>query len=102
MVPELSPRVRKLIEEIFPHAEQQRIRELIREFHWPLEPLVDERIHLDILEVCGGKMEKVRELIDLAKTDWRDLIMTAEYELRDGKIVQNERGRKRLEKSGKQ
>jgi hypothetical protein len=38
----------------------------------------------------------VRELVDLAKVDWRDLIVAAEYEVRDGKVVQNERGKIRL------
>jgi len=94
--PELSQRVRELIEEIFSPVEQASIQELIREFHWPLESLIDERIHLDVLEICGGRIDKVRELVALAKTDWRDLIMAAEYEMKDGKIVQNERGRIRL------
>jgi hypothetical protein len=68
----------------------------VREFHWSLGPAFNERIHLDILEICGGKAEKVRELVELAKVDWRDLIVAAEYDVRDGKIVQNERGKIRL------
>ena len=95
-VPELSQRVTALIGEIFPPADAPRIRELVREFHWSLGPAFDDRIHLDILEICGGKAEKVRELLELAKVDWRDLIMAAEYEVRDGNIVQNERGKTRL------
>ena len=73
-----------------------QIREMIREFHWAPQPLIDERIHLDILEICDGKKENVREFVDLAKVDWRDLIMTAEYEVKNGKIIQNERGKIRL------
>jgi hypothetical protein len=95
-VPELSQRVTALIGEIFPPADAPRIRELVGEFHWTLGPAFDDRIHLDILEICGGKAERVRELVELAKVDWRDLIMAAEYEVKDGKIVQNERGEKRL------
>jgi hypothetical protein len=95
-VPELSQRVTALIGEIFPPADAPRIRELVREFHWSLGPAFDDRVHLDILEICGGKAEKVRELVELAKVDWRDLIMAAEYEVRDGNIVQNERGKTRL------
>jgi hypothetical protein len=95
-VPELSQRVTALIGEIFPAADAPRIRELVREFHWSLGPAFDDRIHLDILEICGGKAEKVRELVELAKVDWRDLIVAAEYEAKDGKIVQNERGKIRL------
>ncbi len=95
-VPELSQRVTALIGEIFPPADAPRIRELVREFHWSLGPAFDDRIHLDILEICGGRAERVRELVDLAKVDWRDLIVAAEYEVRDRKIVQNERGKTRL------
>jgi len=95
-VPELSQRVTALIGEIFPPADAPRIRELVREFHWSLGPAFDDRIHLDILEICGGRAERVRELVDLAKVDWRDLIVAAEYEVSDGKIVQNERGKTRL------
>jgi hypothetical protein len=95
-VPELSRRVAALIGEIFSPADAPRIRELVREFHWSLGPAFDKRIHLDILEICGGRAEKVRELVELAKVDWRDLIMAAEYDVRDGKIVQNERGKIRL------
>jgi hypothetical protein len=95
-VPELSQRVTALIGEIFPPADAPRIRELVREFHWSLGPAFDDRIHLDILEICGGHAEKVRELVELAKVDWRDLIVAAEYEVRDGKVVQNERGKIRL------
>jgi hypothetical protein len=95
-VPELSRRVAALIGEIFSPADAPRIRELVREFHWSLGPAFDERIHLDILEICGGQTEKVHELVELAKVDWRDLIVAAEYDVRDGKIVQNERGKIRL------
>jgi hypothetical protein len=95
-IPELSQRVAALIEKIFSAADVPQIRGMIREFHWAPQPLIDERVHLDILEICGGKMEKVRELVDLAKIDWRDLIMVAEYEVTEGKIVQNRRGQTRL------
>jgi hypothetical protein len=95
-VPELSQRVMALIGEIFPPADAPRIRELVREFHWTLGPAFDDRIHLDILEICDGRIEKVRELVELAKVDWRDLIMVAEYDAVDGKIVQNGRGKIRL------
>jgi hypothetical protein len=95
-IPELSQRVAALIEKMFSAADVPQIRSMIREFHWAPQPLIDERIHLDILEICDGKMEKVRELVDLAKIDWRDLIMVAEYVVTEGKIVQNTRGQMRL------
>ena len=95
-VPELSPRVAALIGKIFAAADATRIREMIQEFHWAPEPLIDERIHLDVLEICGGKIEKTRELVELAKVDWRDLIVMAEYDVKDGKLSLNARGYTRL------
>jgi len=95
-IPELSRRVTALIEKLFSAADAPDIRGMIREFHWAPEPLLDERIHMDILEVCDGKTGKVRKLVELAKRDWRDLIMIAEYEVTEGKIVLNARGQTRL------
>jgi hypothetical protein len=93
----LSRRVRDLLEEKFSPEMQPEVDKLLLEFHWPPEPLIEERIYLDILEISEGKIEKVLELVRLAKTDWRDLIMTAEYEVNEGRIVQNARGQRRLE-----
>ena len=95
-IPDLSARVATLIEKTFSAAEAPRIREMIREFHWAPEPLLDERIHLDVLEICEGKIEKTRELVELAKVDWRDLIVVAEYDVKDGKLSLNARGYTRL------
>jgi hypothetical protein len=46
-------------------------------FIGPWGPAFDDRIHLDILEICVGNAERVRELVELAKVDWRDLIKAA-------------------------
>ena len=78
------------------HDEAALLREVLdqvanalREFHWKLVDDVDERVHLNILHTAND-MARVRKLVDLAKRDWRDLIVATEYELRDGKLVQNE------------
>ena len=46
-----------------------------------------ERIRLDILEICGSSVKQVEWLVNLAKTDFRDLIVAAEYEQIDGNLV---------------
>lgn len=38
-----------------------------------------ERIHLDILKLCKGKLAKVAGLVKCAKRDYRDVITWAEY-----------------------
>jgi hypothetical protein len=53
-----------------------------------------DRIRLDILTLCGGDITKLAELVKLAKADWRDLIVAAEYDYVDGKyVLKSERGK---------
>ena len=87
--PELSPDVLRALHEKFAGAERNKVAETLREFHWKLIADVDERVHLNILHAASD-LESVRKLVNLAKKDWRDLIMATEYELRDGKLVQSE------------
>jgi len=87
--PELSPDVLRALQEKFAAPERHNIAETLREFHWKLVDDVDERVHLNILHAAED-MERVRKLVDLAKQDWRDLIMATEYELRDGKLIPTE------------
>ena len=44
------------------------------------EPEISVRIHRGIVYVSKGSLGKLKQAIDLALTDWRDLIMWAEYE----------------------
>jgi hypothetical protein len=43
-----------------------------------------ERVRIDMVLVAKGDLDK---LTRQAEMDWRDIIMAAEYELRDGKLV---------------
>ena|SRR5947208_7327700 len=87
--PELSADVLVALQEKFAGDERNEVANILREFHWKLRPSVDERIHLNILHAAND-LERVRKLVDLAKKDWRDLIMATEYELKNGKLVQTE------------
>ena len=86
---ELSPDVLVALQEKFAGEERNEAETILREFHWKLQPSVDERIQLNILHTAND-LERVRKLVELAKKDWRDVIMATEYELRDGKLVQTE------------
>ena len=44
-----------------------------------------ERVRRDIIHVAAGSLDKLKELLDLANTDYRDLIVCAEYEPDPGK-----------------
>jgi len=87
--PELSSSVLAALQEKFGGTEGDEVANVLREFHWKLQPDTDERIHLNILHAAND-LEGVRKLVELAKIDWRDLIMATEYELRNGKLVQTE------------
>ena len=38
-----------------------------------------ERVRIGILQICQGNLERMRRLVDVAKRDYRDLLMLAEY-----------------------
>jgi hypothetical protein len=57
---------------------------------------VDERIHLDLLEMSAGNLDRLRQLLASAQRDWRDIILAAEFDAIGDKIIQNERGKRRL------
>ena len=90
----VSEYVRSLVPKIFVQHEVDQAYALLEEFACRTED--SDRIDLDILEGCDGKIEKMRELVNLANQDWRDLIMSTEYGLKGGKIVMNERGQRKL------
>ena len=87
--PELSPDVLVALQEKFAGDKRNEVANILREFHWKLRPSVDERVHLNILHAAND-LECVRKLVELAKRDWRDVIVATEYELRNGKLVQTE------------
>ena len=39
-----------------------------------------ERVRRDIIHLAAGSLDKMKELLNLANTDYRDLIVYAEYE----------------------
>ena len=76
----LSEAVRTKLRHSFPPQDHERAETLLLQYGGaPAEPDV-ERVRLDILDASGSSLEKMRELVTLAKTDFRDLIMLAEDE----------------------
>ena len=72
--PELSPDVLVALQEKFAGDERNEVANILREFYWKLRPSVDERIHLSILHAAND-LECVRKLVELAKKDWRDVLV---------------------------
>lgn len=94
--PTPSQTVLDLIQRTFSPAEQSAAAQLIQSFHWTPGPAVDERVHLDLLEMSAGSLDRLRELVEFAHENWRDIILAAEFDVVGEKIVQNERGKRRL------
>ncbi len=42
-------------------------------------PVECERIRFAALKLSGGRIDRLRDAIDLAKVDWRDLLMAAGF-----------------------
>jgi hypothetical protein len=59
-------------------------------------PAFDDRSHLDILGNLCWQCRKDSRTGGTGKVDGLDLIVAAEYEVKEGQMVQNTRGRVRL------
>jgi hypothetical protein len=84
---DLSDRVLKKVGELFAPSKHEEVCALLRGYRMGEHKDGTERIHLDILQLSGASIEKVGQLVKLANTDSRDVIMAAEYDLQDGKYV---------------
>jgi hypothetical protein len=80
----LSPRTQQLVKKLFPAAKQVDVtRWLTNEcgqnlpFHKNTDEYGLERIRFAALKISHGDALKLLEAIELAKRDWRDLLMWA-------------------------
>lgn len=80
---ELSKLTEIVLERLFPGAEQEAVRSLLLEECTGKLPAVEsdgyERIHLAILKVSAGDTKKFADAVELARIDWRDVLMWAEF-----------------------
>ncbi len=84
-MPNVPSRLSQMVEKHFAEPDRAPALEILASYAERFAWLKDlERVRIDMVLVAKGDLEKLaRE----AETDWRDIIMEAEYELRDGKIV---------------
>ncbi|WP_263417388.1 hypothetical protein [Terriglobus albidus] len=54
-----------------------------------------ERVRIGVLQICQGNLERMRRLVDVAKRDYRDLLMLAEYMPADGNKPISQRNARR-------
>jgi hypothetical protein len=63
------------------HAEvdRERVRALLAEYGVAAHEREVPRVRLAVLRLSAGQLEHVRELVGLAKRDYRDVLMWAEF-----------------------
>jgi hypothetical protein len=69
--------VRRIIQRDFPSGEENFIMEMLNEFGRD-NPAVN-RVHLAILKLSGGDLDRLREVLEITRQDFRDVIAPAEY-----------------------
>ena len=84
---ELSSETLRRLETLFSSETQDVAALLLREECGNNLPLLRdadgnavERIRIAALKVSGGDLAKLEQAVDLAKTDWRDLLVAAGFE----------------------
>jgi len=71
----LEPKTLERIAKDFPAAEQGVVIELLSGYTGPER----DRVVWDILELSKGSLEKAREYLKVAQTDYRDVLYWAEH-----------------------
>ncbi len=71
----MDQRLLERIRQEFPAADQDCVVELLASY----SGLESERVRWDILELSKGKVEKIRQYVQSAQTDYRDILYWAEY-----------------------
>lgn len=85
----LSPKTQRRLSAAFPDPESRRAAAAMLAdecgnnltFLERLDAHALERWHFAALKLSGGDLAKLRQAVELAKHDWRDLLMTAEHPL---------------------
>lgn len=82
----LSPDTQVVIDRLFAPGERDAVRRLLEEecgnnLVQPavLDPVALERYRFAALRISGGDLGKLGKAIALAKLDWRDLLMEADF-----------------------
>ena len=83
---ELTPKVIELVEGLFPADGQQAVKQLLRTKcaqtivgkHKSSPPKDLDIIRCAVLELCDGDFVRLRSLVRLANTDWRDVLAALE------------------------
>jgi hypothetical protein len=85
--PPLSPETEKRVALLFPPEQQESVRSMLLEecgnnlpFLQKLDAVDMDRFRFAALKLSHGQLADLRKAVDLAKTDWRDLLVAASFQ----------------------
>lgn len=83
---ELSIKTKQIIDKLFTDNDKPQVIMLLKNdcgnnlpFCKNATPHQMERIRFAAMKVSGGMVNELKKVIDLAKADWRDLLINAEF-----------------------
>ena len=85
-------RVAEIVTRVWPDADLQAVMAALDEYGMEGSERGRTRVHLAILKLSEGKRERLPELVQMAKRDYRDVLAYAEYpeEMRIGFVGMRE------------
>ena len=66
-------------EQCFPNEDLGKIMDILDLYGKELYARERERVQIAILKLSGGDLENLREYVEMAKSDFRDVLASAEY-----------------------
>jgi hypothetical protein len=79
----MNPEIEKRLEALFSPADRDQARTLLLEQCGENIPgwrgAIPYRLQCAVLKLSDGKLDKLQEAIDLAKIDFRDVLMAADF-----------------------
>ena len=83
----LSEKTQTLVEKLFPQSDRQQVANLLKNECGNNLPLLEtynsiqlERFQFAALKLSDGNLVKLEQQIRIAKSDWRDLLVSAGFE----------------------
>lgn len=77
--PPLTPGLLEEIRKLFPHEHISRVSALLLTYGEKSHESEVDRVRTGILKVSGSDLVKLERMLAMAKRDYRDLIVAAEY-----------------------
>lgn len=83
---QLSLDTKRCVDILFPESEREEVVQLLVQECGNNLPFLEnqneeglERFRFAALKLSGGNLRKLKDAVQLAKTDWRDLLVSAEF-----------------------